>query len=152
MPSTTVGTPNQPEIEERDAIAAGDSDGIYRGVDNEGAITEQTSPTMAVDVDTFRGTVSRRWARLATKTATSAVTDPNAAGNPGDLRRKDRVEWIQPTGLNINAGAESGSPSLPTASADSITLAEIHCRHSMTSVKDTDDASNGFIVDVRPFL
>lgn len=151
MPSTALGITNQPEIEKRDALAAGTGDGIYRGEGSEMAVVAQGPVTSSVNVGTGRGAVSGHWAAIATATTAGPFDDP-AGGAPGDLRRKDLVYWLLPTGVTVETGVEDASPDIPDTPANAIALAEIHCRKGMTSVKDDDDASNGFIVEARDFL
>jgi hypothetical protein len=38
------------------------------------------------------------------------------------------------------------------ADADAIPLARLYLRPGMTSLKDTDDSTNGYIIDAREFL
>ncbi len=130
---------------------AGGGPGIFRGLDNEGDITERSVPDLTVDVDTFRGFFASKKARFHTKTQSPAVVAPTG-GSPPDFRRIDRLEWTKGGGLAIITGVDSASPSPPSFTAGSIQLSQLHLRNGMTSIKDADDATNGFIVKERGFL
>jgi hypothetical protein len=66
--------------------------------------------------------------------------------------RIDVIQLTLDTGANRVAGTEAASPSAPAVSANSIPLATVHCRVGMTSVKNTDDTTNGYITDARAFI
>lgn len=51
------------------------------------------------------------------------------------------------------AGTENASPTAPEIPADNLVIAQIYNRVGQTSIKDTDDTTNGYVYkDVRPFL
>lgn len=55
--------------------------------------------------------------------------------------------------IGRTAGTENASPSVPTYPKDKIVLAEVYCRVSQTTIRDSDQGSNGYIKqDVRPFF
>lgn len=55
--------------------------------------------------------------------------------------------------IGRTAGTEASSPSVPTYPKDKIVLAEVYCRVSQTTIRDSDQGSNGYIKqDVRPFF
>lgn len=69
-------------------------------------------------------------------------------GNP----RIDIVQINYKTqAITIKTGAEAASPSAPSVDPFSLKLAEIYHRVGESSIKDTDDASNGYITDSRTY-
>lgn len=146
MPGTGHSVGVSAEVEYRLSLMAGGGDRVLRGDGDEGAVTAQSPLSLRVDAGTFRGYIADRMVRLAVSTQTDAIAVPNTVGSPGDETRIDLVQYSLAGGLNIKAGTEDASPAAPSADADSLVLAEIHCRNGMASVKDTDDASNGYIV------
>lgn len=86
-----------------------------------------------------------RLAEEAELTVTAPVTNP----------RIDLVQAVQSEAgrtVSIVTGTEAASPSAPSPSENCIALAQIYCRPGMTSVKDADDSTNGYITDVRSTL
>lgn len=132
------------------SMSWGGGDGIIRDA-NDGDVTAQAPLAMKVNVAAFRGFINNRivWHQSTTETAT--VTGPTG-GSAGDLRRIDKVQYTLGTGVNIKTGTESATPSAPSTDADSLFIATISCRKGMTSIKDADDAANGFITDARTFV
>lgn len=68
---------------------------------------------------------------------------------------KNRVDilFMNSSGaLEILRGAYSASPVAPNYPPQAIMIAEVYCRRGMTSVKTTDDSTNGYISrDIRGF-
>lgn len=132
------------------------SDGVfpyeYSGHDPEDTMdcVAQGTPDMTVKVKEGTAFVN---AQPITKDDwnSTEMTGPTG-GSAGDARRIDRVELEEDGTYSISAGTEDASPVAPTLSDDSISIALIHHRKSETSIKDTDDASNGYIVDDRTML
>lgn len=55
--------------------------------------------------------------------------------------------------LSIVVGTSGSSPTAPAYPKDKIVLAEVYIRSASTSIKDSDDSTNGYIYNhVRPFL
>ncbi len=129
---------------------AGGGDGIVQTgakATTSGVVTAQSPLSLKVDVAAFKGQVSDALAEETAVVATAAFSVPSA--NP----RIDLVQWTLGVGINIKEGTEAGAPSAPSADADSIVLANVYCRTTMTTVKDTDDSTNGYIsVDTRVFV
>jgi hypothetical protein len=142
-----------PDVEYRLSLAWGGGDGIIRYDGDEGDVTAQDPPSMQVDVGTFRGYVSHRFSRQAASQETAEIDAPTG-GAPGDLRRIDLVQWTLAAGVNVKTGVDSATPTAPDADADSHVLAHVYCRNAMTCIKDTDDGTNGYIVQagVRTFI
>ena len=137
-------TPWSIETELRMSIANGGGNKVLREAtgSNEGNVTATDPVSLAVDVAAFRGQIDDRNVRLAASTESDAIEAPAA------LDRIDLVQYTYGTGVNIKTGAENASPVAPTVDAASISHATIYCRPAMTSIKDTDDASNGYITNL----
>ncbi len=144
MPAVLSATADLVELERRLSLAHGGGDGIIRGDGDEFAVTAQSPLSMSVDVGTGRGYIAYRWVRQALAVGTVEVSAPS-----GGNHRRDLVQFTLGVGVNIKTGVEDPSPSLPTLDANSYNLAEIYCRDTMTTVKDSDDATNGYIIDNR---
>ena len=140
-----------PNVEYFLSLTTGGGDGIYREVGSEGEVVAQDPVALKVDVGTMCGWVSNRMARIFSTTESDSVAAPTGGG-AGDLRRIDRVQFTVGEGVNIVTGSESATPSAPALESDSMSLALIYCRNGMTSIKDADDSSNGYIVDDRSYL
>ncbi len=54
--------------------------------------------------------------------------------------------------VSVKQGTEAASPVAPTADADAIPIAHLFLRVGMSSIKDADDATNGYIIDARTYL
>jgi len=143
--------PRALSLENHIVAFAGGGPGIFRNTLSEGAVVATAPVSLTVEVGTFRGIVNSRLAYLGTAATSEAVAAPTG-GSSGDLRRKDTVQYVFGEGISIKTGSESATPSAPAADTGALKLAEIHCRNGMASIKDADDASNGFIVDARTFF
>ncbi len=82
-----------------------------------------------------------------------------AGGNSGSFTapssdpRIDLLSIDDSGTLNITTGVEAASPVAPDYPTDEFVIAEVFNRVGQTSIKNEDDASNGFIQrDARPFL
>lgn len=71
---------------------------------------------------------------------------------PSANPRIDIVQIANDGTITRKAGTENASPTAPTVDANNMKLAEVYCRVGMTSVKNTDDSSNGYITDSRVFV
>lgn len=132
-----------------DAINGG-GDAIFRGSLGSGAVTAEGTPSLRVYVATMRGFIGHRRFKMASATYTANVIAPTG-GSAGDLRRIDLVQYTWATGVNIVTGTEDAAPVVPATSASSIALAHLYLRKGMANIKDTDDTTNGYIVDAREF-
>jgi len=104
-------------------------------------VTAQSSPDLTVQVSQGACFVA---GTLASAAATASLTGFAApATNP----RIDIVQISNAGVVSRKAGAESGSPSAPTVDANNLKVAEVYNRVGQTSVKNTDDASNGYITN-----
>lgn len=66
---------------------------------------------------------------------------------PSTNPRIDIVQISNAGVISRKAGTESGSPSAPSPDANNIKLAEVYNRVGQTSIKNTDDATNGYITN-----
>lgn len=71
---------------------------------------------------------------------------------PSTNPRKDIVQISTAGVITRKAGTENASPTAPTADANNLKLAEVYCRVGMTSIKDADDATNGYITNTAEHL
>lgn len=127
--------------------AWGGGDGVIRALGQE-LVVQATSPVgMSVQVQPGYAFISGMPYKLATTTQTADIIVP--ASNP----RIDTVQARLATwDISLVTGTESPSPTAPAAEGDAIVLAHIYLRTGMTSIKETDDASNGYIIDRRTFV
>jgi len=102
-------------------------------------ITAQGTPDMTVDMAAGWGYISGEIVEEEAAVTSDTLVAPSA--NP----RIDLVEYLLGTGLNIKTGVEDASPAAPSLSSDAVKLATIYHYVGETSIKDTDDASNGYI-------
>jgi len=117
---------------------SGPADGVLR-VYNDLNVAAQGTPDMTVAVNTGRGFVSGLIVRIDAAENTAAMVAP--VTNP----RIDIIQISRYSVISIKAGAEAGSPSAPSADANNFKLAEIYHRVGETSIKNTDDSTNGYI-------
>jgi len=130
------------------ARLSGGRDGIVRGAAADDLKVEATSPSsMSVAVQPGYAFISGFPYKLGEETQTVDVTAPVSQPRI-DLVLARLDTWD----VNVKTGTEAASPSPPPADADSIALAEIYLRSGMSSIKDTDDGTNGYLTDVRSFV
>lgn len=131
-----------------DAEAWGGVDGILRGSQIGALKVSATSPeSLTVEVEPGYAYISGFPYRLADSVQTVAVAAPSSDPRI-DLVQTRLHTWD----VSVVTGTEDASPSAPAADADALPLAELYLRPGMTVIKDADDASNGYITDVRAFL
>lgn len=109
-------------------------------------VQAQGTPGMTVKTNTGAGIVSGE--PIALRTVTNSATMVAPVTNP----RIDIIQISQEGTPSIKAGSENVSPSAPTVDALNLKLCEIYHRVGETSIKNTDDATNGYITDSRVFL
>lgn len=125
----------------------GEVDGVQRGAANTDLKVKATgTPGMTVIVQAGPARVDGHFAALLSDWTSATLTAPS--GDP----RIDLVEIDQDGSINIKTGNEAGIPSAPTVSAGATELAEIYHRVGESSIKDTDDSTNGYITDTRNIL
>lgn len=124
---------------------------LYEGDIKPLRVTQQTSPGMTVQVEADEG-----------RTYVNGNLPINFAGGNsptfvepalGGYKRID-VLTLDSTGtLNITSGlASAGTPASPTYPANELPLAEIYLRNGMSSIKNLDDATNGYIIPRQPIF
>lgn len=130
----------------------GAADGVWahtEDADDIGKVKANTVPNMTVKIRPFAGFVANVPFRIPDQLITSALTAPSTSP------RIDTVVARALPGLAgefvILTGIEDASPTAPSAGSNDILLAWIHHRVGETSIKDTDDATNGYIEDKRTF-
>ena len=128
--------------------AWGGGSGVVRGATEDDLATVATTPPgMSVDVKLGYAFIGKFPYKLEAATETAEVSAPTS--NPRiDLVQARLATWD----VAIKTGTEAASRSAPDPDADCIPLAELYCRVGMTCIKDTDDSSNGYIIDARQFL
>lgn len=110
-------------------------------------VEAQSSPDLTVKVSqgvAFVGGV------LAGQAAATASLAGFAA--PATNPRIDIVQIADDGAITRKAGTEASSPSAPAVDADNLLLATVYNRVGQTSIKNSDDASNGYITDARVYV
>lgn len=110
------------------------------GVCQDGGLVVQAtgSPTMTVEI-----TAGRAMAALQPVALRELATLTFSAPATNDIIHIVQID--QNGNIESKAGTENASPTAPTVDADAELLAEIYLRPGATSIKDTDDATNGYI-------
>lgn len=128
--------------------AWGGGTGVLRGVTADDLkVVSLSPPGLWVQVKPGYGFISKFPYKLATTMDTIEVTPPT--GNPRiDLVQARLATWD----VSIVTGTEAANPTPPNPQADCIALGRLYLRVGMTSIKNTDDGTNGYIIDVRNFL
>lgn len=108
-------------------------------------VQAEGTPSLTVEITAGGGFAVGQPVALRT-TATKVFVAP--ISNP----RIDVIQIDQEGNIEVKAGSENASPSAPSVDADALKLAEIYCRVGMTSIKNTDDATNGYITNTENWL
>lgn len=109
-------------------------------------VHKQSSPTMKIEVDPGLCKMDTGIYGLRLK-FTSITLIPPASDD-----RIDIVEVSPETGkLLITQGVADASPSAPSTTSGYFKIAEIYHRTGESSIKDSDDATNGYITDKRTY-
>lgn len=110
-------------------------------------VTAQASPNLTVKI--AKGAFYLAGVLGGITSDTASLTGFAApAANP----RIDIVQISTAGVITRKAGTENASPTAPTADAGNLKLAEVYNRVGQTSVKDTDDATNGYITNTAEHL
>lgn len=110
-------------------------------------VVANTTPNLSVRVKPGYAFISKFPFKLAAEAATADVVPP--VTHPRiDIVQARLNTWD----VSIVTGTEAASPSAPSAQTDCIALANLYLRPGMTSIKNADDATNGYVVDVRNFV
>lgn len=77
-------------------------------------------------------------------------------GGKGAPSVNPRIDLVQARlgtwDVSVKQGTEAASPVAPVADADAIPIAHLFLRVGMSSIKNVDDATNGYIIDARTYL
>jgi hypothetical protein len=130
------------------SLAWGGGEGVLRkAADHDLAVTALSPPGMSVEVQPGYAFISNLPYKLAEPLETAEITPPTTSPRI-DLVQARLGTWD----VSVVEGVESVTPSAPDADPDCIALAELYLRPAMTCIKDEDDSTNGYIIDVRSFL
>jgi len=130
------------------AHAWGGGDGVIRhATEHDLAVVATAPPSLRATVQPGYAFISRFAYKLAEPTDIPEVTPP--ASQP---RRDLVVARLATWDVAVIEGTEAPSPETPDPDPDTIPLAVLHLRPGMTSLKDTDDSINGYILDQRTFV
>jgi hypothetical protein len=129
-------------------LAWGGGDGVLRGATEHDLRTlAATPPGLTVQVHPGYAFISKSPYKLAAVTSTAPLTAP--VTHPRiDLVQARLVTWD----IGVKTGTEAASPVAPNADTDCIPLARVYCRVGMTSIQDSDDGVNGYVIDARDFI
>ena len=127
-------------------MTGGGADGVVAGLTAGDLEVTPAQPTgLTVVVQPGWAFISRMPYRLDEPFETAPVTPPVSQPRM-DLVQARLADWD----VTIKSGTESDTPSAPAADADCMPLAHVYLRPGMTSIRATDDAINGYLIDVRP--
>ncbi|MCH7960019.1 MAG: hypothetical protein IID08_07810 [Candidatus Hydrogenedentes bacterium] len=126
----------------------GGGDGVLRGATTDDLKAVATAPEgLSVLVQPGYAFISNFPYTLATALQTVDVVAPSVDPRL-DLVQARLGTWD----VSVKQGTEAASPVAPIADADAIPIAHLYLRVGMASIKDADDATNGYIIDVRNYL
>ena len=128
--------------------AWGGGSGVLRNVGLGELAVKATAPeSLAVSVASGYAFIDAYPFHLKETTISVAVLPPFVNGRI-DLVQADLATWS----VTVKAGEESATPVAPPADSGALALGELVLRPGMTSIKDSDDGVNGYVLDVRKFL
>lgn len=105
------------------------------------------TPGMTVEVTAGAAVVNGQPVALRALYTTAAFTAPT-----GGNKRIDCIRIDQYGQISVVTGTPSGSPSAPSVGTGYLKRAEIYLRTGSTSIKNTDDATNGYITITENYL
>ena len=120
---------------------------ITSGGDESLTVQPADSPDMTVKVKEGWAVLDGYLAGLASQ---QVLPSGGSFTAPAVNPRIDLVVLSSLGQLETVQGEEAAAPSTPSASAGSMTLAQIYHRVGATQIKSSDDSVNSYIVDVRP--
>ncbi|MBP8128468.1 MAG: hypothetical protein KA184_02725 [Candidatus Hydrogenedentes bacterium] len=130
------------------SLAWGGGSGVLRGAATDDLKTvAKTTPGFSVEVKPGYAIIDAFPFKLAATTETVEVTPP-VSQNRIDLVEASLESWS----IKTKQGAEAASPSAPAPDTGCIALAHLYLRPGMTVIKNSDDSTNGYIIDARTFL
>ncbi len=122
-------------------------DGVLRAGNSRLKAQALAAPGLAVEVLLGHAFIGGFPCVLAAATETVDVAPPVT---------HDRIDLVQAClatwNVSVKTGTEAETPAAPAADADCLALAQLYLRPAMASIKNADDAVNGYIIDVRQFL
>ena len=129
-------------------LAWGGGDGVLRGATTDDLkVVAISPPAMRVQVKSGYAFIARFPYKLAAAADTADVAAPTTHPRI-DLVQARLKTWD----ISVKTGTEAASPSPPNPDSDCVALARLYLRPGMTCIKDTDDSTNGYIIDVRAYL
>lgn len=128
--------------------AWGGGNGVIRGASTDDLkVLAQSPASLSVEVQPGFAFVGKYPIKLALATQTPDVSAPTT------LDRIDLVQLCLDTwSVSLKTGTEDAEPTAPDPDTDCLALANLYLRPGMTSLKDVDDSTNGYIIDDRQFL
>ncbi len=128
--------------------AWGGGDGVIRKASADDLkVSAKATPGLSVEVAPGYAFIAGFPYRLAAVAETIEVVAPTT--NPRiDLVQARLDNWD----VSVVNGVEAASPVAPAPDTDAIALGELYLRPGMTVIKDTDDSTNGYIIDARQFI
>lgn len=157
-PTTTIGTVGNDDTIQllriviktnniADTLASGDLllDNIFTNGE-ELKIREAATPAMSVRVNAGGWLVNGYAQYQATDTTITGFTAPTT--NP----RRDLIVANRNGEILAYLGTEAAAPTLPKIPFNAVRVAEIYHRVGSTSIKNVDDSTNSFIIDLRDLL
>ncbi len=125
----------------------GNAGGVLRLASADLKAQALATPKMSVQVQPGDALIGGYPFRLLAATETVDVAKP-LAHNRIDLVQASLAAWS----VTIKTGTEATVPVAPGADADCIALAGLYLRPAMSSIKNSDDGVNGYIIDLRAFV
>ncbi len=86
------------------------------------------------------------------RTAPSAFPEDDTIPPPVSAPRIDVVYLRQDGEVGLAKGMESITPAMPAIPEETLALAEIYLRPGCTSILESDDGANAYLVDIRPLV
>lgn len=128
--------------------AWGGGDGVIRNAtDHDLNVSALSTPGVSVMVAPGYAFIAGAPYRLSATTQTIDIAAPTT--NPRiDLVQARLENWD----ISVKPGAEAASPTAPDPDTDCIALAHLFLRPGMTVIKNTDDSTNGYIIDARNYI
>lgn len=105
------------------------------------------TPGMTVEVTAGAAIVNGQLVALRALYTTAAFTAPT-----GGNKRIDCVRIDQYGAISVVTGTPSGTPSAPSVGTGYLKRAEVYLRTGSTSIKNTDDTTNGYITITENYL
>lgn len=123
----------------------GQANGVIRVSTTALQVTAAGTPSMTVHIAVGAAMVAGQVAALRAATTlvfVAPVTNP----------RIDLITIDHDGNIEAVAGTEAASPSAPSVPADALEIARVTHTTAETSIKDTNDATNGYITDTRAYV